>query len=87
VAIASAGIPQALDPLEVMAIYLKGLHIQRLHAETGAVGPAREAMGAAQQMEDATRLIPLASSQQHRHRGGDQQVQRDSARGSEAVLR
>jgi len=59
VAIASAGIPQALDPLEVMAIYLKGLHIQRLHAETGAVGPAREAMGAAQQMEDATRLIPL----------------------------
>lgn len=53
VAIAATGMPQALDPLEVMTIRLKGLHIQRLHAETCAVGPAREAMCASQQMEDA----------------------------------
>jgi hypothetical protein len=59
VAIAATGIPQAPDLLEAMTIRLKGLPIQRLQAETGAVGPAREAMGAAQQMADTAGLIPL----------------------------
>jgi hypothetical protein len=56
-AIAAAGIAQALDVLEMMTKRLEGLCIEFLKRQSGLLRPEREALHPTHQMRDAAALV------------------------------